>query len=346
LDAFFLLYWIYSFINWCVMVESIFVRDLYKDNKERLKFKLVCSENGLNRRITTSELHRPGLALSGFTDLFTWNRIQILGNTEMSYLKKLNDDELRQSIERFIEFDIPLVIITNNNDVPDDFVQAATRRAITIIKTPFSTTQFVHLLGDYLETIFAPTTSLHGSMVDVYGIGMLFTGRSGIGKSEIALDLIERGHRLVADDLVIVKRKAEDVLIGHGKVMKEHMMEIRGVGLVDIQQIFGIRGVRIQKRVEVVVNLVDWRADHNYERVGLDEHTMDILGVVIPKITLPINPGKNVTVIAETIAMNQLLKMFGHHSAKEFNERLKQRMKEKHASPLAKDRQYLEKDWE
>jgi len=328
------------------MNEFITVRTLLIENEVPLKLKLLCSENGLNRKITTSDLHRPGLALSGFVELFTSDRIQILGNTEIRYLSGLKDEQLKKSISRFIEFEIPAIIVTNNNPVPKFLIQAATKRYISIFSTPFTTTQFTHLLGEYLETKFAPTLSMHGSLVDVYGIGILLTGRSGIGKSEIALDLVERGHRLVADDLVIITRKAEDVLIGQGSEIAQFLLEIRGIGLIDVRRIFGIRGVRLQKRVEVEVKLVDWEKTKDYERTGLDDKTTKILDVSVPQILLPINPGKNITVISETIAMNHLLKTYGYHPPKEFNKRLKEYMKNKDIIPLDKDLEYLRKDWE
>ena len=286
------------------------------------------------------------MALSGFVELFTSDRIQILGNTEIKYLSGLSITELKKSIDRFIEFEIPAIIVTNDNPIPEHLVKAATKRYISIFSTPFSTTRATHLMGEYLETKFAPKISMHGSLVDVYGMGMLFTGRSGIGKSEIALDLIERGHRLVADDLVIITKTAEDVIIGRGREISEHVIEVRGVGLIDIRRIFGVRGVRLQKRVEVEVHLVDWEKNMEYERVGLDDQVIKILDVEIPQIVLPINPGKNITVIAETIAMNHLLKISGYHTPLEFNERLKDYMKKKDIVPLYKDRQYLKKDQE
>ncbi|HGY54093.1 MAG TPA: HPr kinase/phosphorylase [Caldithrix abyssi] len=328
------------------MEDFLTVRTLLSETQSQLKLKLVCSENGLNRKITTSELHRPGLALSGFVELFTHDRLQILGNTEIKYLSGLQPSALTRSIDRFIEFEIPAIIVTNNNPVPKQLIEAATRRYISIFSTPFSTTRLIHLLSEYLESKFAPRVSMHGSLVDVYGIGILFTGRSGIGKSEIALDLVERGHRLVADDLIIVTKKAEQVLIGSGREIAEHILEIRGIGLIDVRQMFGIRGVRMQKRVEVVVKLVDWDKNLDFERVGLEEKTTEILGVELPEITLAINPGKNITVIAETIAMNYLLRMYGYHTPKEFNKRLKKYMKEKDLVPIYKDRDYLEKDFE
>ena len=336
-----ILYYIYL-----PMTKSITIRTLLEDNKNRLKLKLICSVNGLNKKIFSGELNRPGLALSGYTGTFTYDRIQILGNTETSYLDGLSTEDLHKSIDKFMEFDIPVIIITSENKPPEYLVQAATRRYVPIIRTPYQTTVFTHLLSDYLQTCFAPRKSVHGSLVDVYGIGILFTGLSGIGKSEIALDLVERGHRLVADDLVVITRKSEDVLIGSGMENSEHMMEIRGIGLVDVKRMFGIRGVRMQKRIEVRVHLEDWDENKEYERIGLDDKKCDILGVKIPQVVLPINPGKNITVISETIAMNQILNTYGYHTAKEFNKRLIKEMNDKKISPLAKDRSNLEKDFE
>ncbi|MBN2424870.1 MAG: HPr kinase/phosphorylase [Calditrichaceae bacterium] len=328
------------------MNEYITVRTLLSENETDLKLKLVCSENGLNRKITTSEIHRPGLALSGFVELFTHDRVQILGNTEIRYLAALSSGALIRSIDRFMEFEIPAIIVTNNNPIPKPLIEAATRRYISIFSTPYSTTRLVHLLSEYLERKFAPTTSKHGSLVDVYGIGILFTGRSGIGKSEIALDLVERGHRLVADDLVVIRKEGESILIGCGREIGKHLLEIRGVGLIDVRRIFGIRGVRMQKRVEVEVHIVDWEKGKEYDRVGLEENMIKLLDVDLPQVILAINPGKNVTVIAETIAMNHLLKMYGHHTPREFNKRLKDYMKQKDIVPLDKDLDYIHRDYE
>jgi HPr kinase/phosphorylase len=328
------------------MTEFITVRNLLADNESLLKLKLLCSENGLNRKVTKSDIHRPGLALSGFVELFSSDRVQILGNTEIQYLSGLSDDELKKSINRFIDFEIPAIIVTDNNPVPQYLLQAAAKRYVSIIQTPFSTTRLVHLLGEYLEMKFAPTISRHGTLVDVYGIGILLSGRSGIGKSEIALDLVERGHRLVADDIVIITRKSGEILIGKGTEIAQFLLEIRGVGLIDLRKIFGIRGVRVQKRVEVEVQLVDWKKNAEYDRTGLVDKTTDILGIDIPQIVLPIHPGKNITVICETIAMNHLLKTAGYHAPKEFNVKLLDHIKNKNVVPLDKDRDYLMKDWE
>ncbi len=313
-------------------MQHITVSTFFKDNKDRLKLSLMSSENGFNRKINKSDTHRPGLALAGFVELFTYDRVQVLGNTEVRYLNSLSDDKLVQSIDRFIEFEIPILIVTNGNKLPKYLLQAATRRSISIFGTPMTTTQLMHLMSDYLDMKFAPKTSVHASLVDVYGIGLLVTGRSGIGKSEVALDLVERGHRLVADDVVLITRTAEDILIGKGREISEHHIELRGVGLVDVKKVFGIRGVRLQKRIEVEIRLHQWDTKKEWDRTGLDEETTKILEVDLPLVNLPINPGKNMTVICETIAMNQLLKMQGYYTAKEFNRRLKEHMRSKSAT--------------
>jgi len=317
--------------------EFISVKTFYRENKSRLKLTVASSQNGFNRKITKADIHRPGLALAGFVDLFTYDRVQILGNTEIRYLKSLDAKQRIKTIDRLIEFEIPCIVITNANEIPSHLTEAAKRRYITVFSTPLGTTNFVHLMSDYLDHKFAPQTSVHGSLVDVYGIGMLVTGKSGIGKSEVALDLVERGHRLVADDVVLITRTADDVLIGTGTEISQHHIELRGVGIVDVKKIFGIRGVRLRKRIEVEVHLVEWDSQKNYERTGLDQNMVTILDVTIPKIILPINPGKNMTVICETIAMSQLLKLHGYNTAQEFNRRLKEYIKTKKLPDLKTD---------
>jgi len=210
-------------------IEHITVGTFFKENKERLKLSLLSSENGFNRKITMGDIHRPGLALAGFVDLFSYDRVQLLGNTEIRYIKTLSEKQLIQSIDRVIEFEIPCFIISNSNKAPKYLLEAARRRSISIFGTPMTTTTLIHLMGDYLDMKFAPRTSTHGSLVDVYGIGLLVTGRSGIGKSEVALDLVERGHRLVADDVVIITRTAEDILIVKGVTFLNIILKYAGL---------------------------------------------------------------------------------------------------------------------
>ncbi|NOX38106.1 MAG: HPr kinase/phosphorylase [Calditrichaeota bacterium] len=331
-----------------MLKPKLTVGKLYKDTREKLRLHLMTTSTGFDRVITDSELHRPGLALAGFLDLFTYHRIQILGNTEIRYLNSLTPEQRRKSLERVLQYEIPCIVVTDRNKPPKELLEIATRRYICVFQTEFATTIFAHFLSDYLNNEFAPRTTVHGTLVDVYGIGLLFTGRSGIGKSEIALDLVERGHRLVADDIVIITKKAEEILMGEGREIAEHHLEIRGLGLIDVRSIFGIRAVRVHKRVEVEVQLVDFDPNADYDRTGLDEQKTNILGVEIPLVVLPINPGKNITVIAETIALNQLLKIYGHHTAQEFNRRLLEKMKRQEREHLMhlKMRDFLDKDFE
>ena len=307
-------------------MQSILVREVLEEYGERLGLELVAGDKGLDNQLVCSDVHRPGLALSGFVGLFTYDRAQVLGNSEVLYLAGLSPDTRRQVLETVYQFDLPCVIITDDNEVLSDLVELSDRRGIPLLKTSFSTTKLSHLLSYYLDDVFAPRTAIHGSLVDVYGIGLLFVGRSGIGKSEIALDLVERGHRLVADDVVLVSRKLQGILVGtSGETLRDHM-EIRGLGILNVRSLFGVRAVRYQKRIEVVVKLVEWDDSVVYDRVGLDEDWVAILDVETQQVTVPIYPGKNITVIAEAIALNYLLKIQGYHTAQEFNRRLVERM--------------------
>ncbi len=322
-------------------MSKIQVEEFYREMHERLSLRVVNSPRGLVRDILHKEIHRPGLALAGFIDLFTFDRVQILGNTEMGYLATLSPESARRSLERIFQFEIPCLIVTNSNPIPDEMPRLADLTGVTIFSTPLTTTECTHLLSDYLDQKFAPATVVHGSLVDVYGTGLLFTGRSGIGKSEVSLDLVERGHRLVSDDMVHLTRTAENILMGHGSEMFKHFMEIRGVGIIDIGKMFGVRGIRMRKRVETEVELVDWREDEDYERTGIEDQYKEYLGVRIPYVQLPIFPGKNITVIAETIALNLHLKVYGFHPAKEFSAALTHAMNSR-----ARIESYLEKDFE
>ncbi len=327
---------------------SLTVGTLYSENQKKLKIQLLNNKAGFGRTVTTPQLHRPGLALSGFLDLFTFDRIQIFGNTEIQYLASLSAGDRKESLQRVLDYEIPCIFITDNNKVPREMLPIADKRKICVFRSRYPTREFFYYLQDYLNNEFAPKTTIHGTLVDVYGIGVLFTGRSGIGKSEIALDLVERGHRLVADDVVIITKKAEEILMGEGRELAEHHLEIRGLGLIDTRSTFGIRAVRVHKRVEVEVQLVDFDQKTDYDRTGLDEQYTTILDVQIPLVVLPINPGKNITVIAETIALNQLLKIYGHHTPEEFNKKLIEKMKKQERKHLhnLKMRDFLDKDFE
>ena len=326
--------------------QSITVGFLFEANKDRLQLTSLTEELGFTKEIKDRNIHRPGLALAGYVQLFTYNRVQIFGNTEMRYLEQLTETERRKSLVTIFAFDIPCIFVTSNNTVDELFLKISVDHGITVFRTPFETTKLVYLLSDFLDDQFARQTVVHGSLVDVYGIGLLLIGRSGIGKSEIALDLLERGHRLVSDDVVMITRKGEGILMGSGTDLVKHFMEIRGLGLIDVRSMFGIRAIRFQKRVELVIELMEWRPDEEYTRTGLDDEEMSILDVKVPRVKLPIFPGKNVTVICEVISLNYLLKHYGYDAAKEFTKRLETVISEKtkHIGERAID--YFEHDFE
>ncbi len=302
--------------------KYITVGQFFDANHERFKLRKLNGENGFDNHIKDKNLHRPGLALAGYVELFTYDRVQIIGNTEVNYLNSLSPEQRSRAFSSLLEFKIPCIILTNDNKLEQGFLDAASAKGIPIFGTPFETTKIAYFVADFLDDQFAPQIVLHGSFVDVYGVGVLLMGRSGIGKSEIALDLVERGHRLVSDDVVNVTRKGEGILMGSGTELVKHFMEIRGLGLIDVRSMFGIRAIRFQKRVEVVVELEEWRPDEDYTRTGLDDKPVSILDVELPHVRLPIFPGKNVTVITEVIALNYLLKHYGYDAAKEFAKRL------------------------
>ncbi len=326
--------------------SSITIGFLFESNKKRLRLKALTEDIGFAKEIKDKNVHRPGLVLTGYVDLFRYDRIQIFGNTEMRYLEHLSLQQRQKTLNILFQFDIPCIVVTNDNPVDDTLLSLAREHQVPIFQSSFETTKFIYILSDFLDDQFSPQTVVHGSFVDVYGIGLLLTGRSGIGKSEIALDLVERGHRLVADDVVMITRKGEEILMGAGTDLVKHFMEIRGLGLIDVRSMFGIRAIRFQKRVELVVELMEWRPDEDYTRTGLDDAGISILDVQIPHVQLPIFPGKNVTVICEVIALNYLLKHYGYDAAKEFTKRLESVIteKSKHIGERAID--YFEHDFE
>lgn len=318
---------------------TLTVRDLLRLRSESLRLYVASQdEAGLDRVIEDSDVSTPGLALSGYTERFPAGRLQVLGETEISYLRSLKPEERREVVERFLAFDIPCLFVTKGQALPSELLEVAEGAGVPVLVSDLKTAEFFRRIKPFLDDQFAPHTTVHGSLADVYGVGLLFVGRSGIGKSECVLDLVERGHRLVADDVVHITRRGHDVLIGRGLELQRHHMEIRGIGIIDIRALFGIRAIRQQKRIEVMVRLVEWNDDQAYDRTGLIAEQTQILDVDLPEVTIPLNPGKNITVISEVIAMNHLLKYAGTDSAAAFNRNLMDIMR-----PI---REYLEEDYE
>lgn len=319
-------------------MAALTVEELFSGRGEALRLELLTETANLKRVIEEPSISSPGLVLAGFADRFPRGRIQVLGETEMIFLQSLDRDGLLGALTSFFGLEMPAVIVTKGLPVPPLLIEAAGSRGVPVFRSSLKTGEFYRRLQPYLEEQFAPSITLHGSLADVHGVGLLFMGRSGIGKSECVLDLVERGHRLVADDMVLVSRRGNDILIGRGHELQRHHMEIRGVGIIDIAMLFGVRAVRQQKRIELVVQLEEWNDKHFYDRTGLETDEVEILGVTIPRVTIPLNPGKNITVIAEVVAMNHLLKYTGINSALLFNQRLQDAMR-----PV---REYLEEDYE
>lgn len=309
-----------------VKKESITVEFFFKNVKDRFKLTLFTDESGFSRKISEQNLHRPGLALAGFVELFSYTRVQIFGNTENKYLHQLDKNSRMETLKKIFQFSIPCIILTDGNKPFQEMVDLANQFHIPVFGSTFTTTKLSYLISDFLDDQFAPRISVHGSFVDVYGVGMLFVGKSGIGKSEVALDLVERGHRLVADDVIIVTKKGENILMGSGTELVKHFMEVRGIGIIDVKSMFGVRAIRFQKRLEIIVELEIWDDKSYYTRTGLDEAFFNLLDIEVPYIKLPILPGKNITVISEVISLNYLLKHYGYDSAKVLQKRLEDRL--------------------
>jgi HPr kinase/phosphorylase len=321
-----------------MLKEPLTVERFLNRKRDSLALELLTDDRGLVRTLSRPDISSPGLVLTGFIERFPEDRIQVLGETEVAFLNSLDDDRRRAALELFLSFEFPVIFLTKGQLAPEPLLQIANERGVPVIRTALKTSDFYSRIKPFLEDYFAPVTTIHGSLADVYGVGLLFTGKSGIGKSEAVLDLVERGHRLVADDVVIASKRGSGVLLGRGHELQRHHMEIRGVGIIDIASLFGIRSIRQQKRIEVIVHLEAWDEDATYDRTGLDPQNVEILGIDIPRVVVPLNPGKNITVITEVVALNHLQKYAGTDSAALFNQRLRQ-----HLRGAA---EYLEEDYE
>lgn len=331
--------------------DSITVEFFYEQCKERFKLRKI-TDTPINpdKTITDKDIHRPGLALTGHFNLFTFHRVQIFGNNEIMYLAQLKAEVRYETLKKYFSYDVPCVIVTNDNIIPEELSMLAAESNTPLFITSHTTTKFSYFIADFLDDQFAVQAAIHGSFIDVYGVGLLFYGKSGIGKSEIALDLVERGHRLVADDIVMVLKKGESVLMGAGTSLSKNFMEIRGLGIIDVRSIFGIRAIRYQKRVEVIVELEDWEKTKAYERTGLDSKNISLLGIDVEHVNLPIFPGKNITVIAEVIALNYLCKHYGYNAAVKFQESLEAQIQnnsfKRKKNGLDRSIEYFEHDFE
>ncbi|PNZ87739.1 HPr kinase/phosphorylase [Staphylococcus pettenkoferi] len=289
---------------------------------ERFELKLVAGEQGLNKKIMNTDISRPGLEMAGYFSHYASDRIQLLGTTELSFYNLLPDEERQGRMRKLCRPETPAIIVTRDLEPPQELYQAAEELDTPLIMSSVATTQLMSRLTTFLEHELAKTTSIHGVLVDVYGVGVLITGDSGIGKSETALELIKRGHRLVADDNVEIREITKDELIGKPPKLIEHLLEIRGLGIINVMTLFGAGSILTEKRIRLNIHLENWHEDKLYDRVGLNEETLRILETEIKKKTIPVRPGRNVAVIIEVAAMNYRLNVMGINTAEEFNDRL------------------------
>jgi HPr kinase/phosphorylase len=298
------------------------VLDLLKlDLRENdaLNLRCIAGRPGLVRAITVAEINRPGLELSGFYDNFAFQRIQLFGRGENAYLAMLERENRSESVRELLRYEVPCCVFTHSLTPTAMFLSIAESTSCPVLTTDLSSGSFTTRVIRVLEDVFAPKKSIHGVLVEVFGIGVLITGASGVGKSEAALALVERGHRLVADDLVEISRVSGNILSGKGAGIVSHHMEIRGLGIINITHLFGVGAIRDKKQIQLVVELEEWDAQKNYDRVGSEEATVDILGVKVPNVLIPVKPGRNISIIIETAAMNERLKKMGYYSAREFS---------------------------
>ncbi|WP_433944979.1 HPr(Ser) kinase/phosphatase [Paenibacillus sp. SN-8-1] len=285
--------------------------------------EVLSGEQGLKRTITVDDLYRPGLELAGYFEYHPSERVQILGKTELAFYNMLPEKERRDRMEKLCLSPItPCIIITRGLDVPEEMVKIGEEKEIPVLRSNMATTILSSRITGFLERKLAPTATIHGVLVDVYGVGMLITGSSGIGKSETALELVKRGHRLIADDAVEIRQTSDNQLHGTAPELIRHLLEIRGVGIINVMTLFGAGAIRNNKRITLVVRLEAWQQEKQYDRLGLDEETTRIIDTDVPLATIPVRPGRNLAVIIEVAAMNFRLKRMGYNAALQFTTKL------------------------
>ncbi|GMO51115.1 MAG: HPr(Ser) kinase/phosphatase [Treponemataceae bacterium] len=294
--------------------------DLELSDQNSLYLRCLSGRKGLTNLITVPDLNRPGLALSGFYDSFAYQRVQLFGQGETIYLEKLIAEKQSQSFKILFSYSIPCCVFSHGLTPPSDFSVAADEKDCPILQTPLESTMFSSRLLRVFSNIFAPRRAMHGVLMEVFGVGIIITGDSGVGKSETALELIDRGHRLVADDIVELRCVNGNTILGRGSnKLINHHMEIRGLGIINVSQQHGVGAISEQKEVHLIIKLEEWDSEKIYDRLGTETMTIDLLGVKVPLIVIPVKPGRNLPIIIETAAKNERLKSMGYHSALDFN---------------------------
>ena len=310
-------------------MNTLPVQKLEQDREHHLELTLMAGRNGLKKKITHSQVQKMGLALTGFIQFINPERLQIIGNTEMAYFKTLTSEMQEKVIHQICSLPLSCLVITRGLEIPELLLREADEKEIPVFRTNLRSFDFIERVTKFLEEKLSSTSSLHGVLLDVYGVGLLILGKSGIGKSECALDLILRGHRLVADDMVHIQKRSPSSVIGSGFEVIQHHMEIRGLGIINIRSLFGVEAIREKKKIELVLELMEWDTHREYDRLGFEEEKFSILDVELPLLRIPVTPARNLTTIIEVAVRNHLLKVMGYDSALEFEKKLFRKMEER-----------------
>jgi len=304
------------------LVPQVTVGQFYTQHADALQLKLLAGAAGLQRVIKEGSVNRPGLALAGYHKYFAHNRVQVIGFSETSYLKSLSADLGRERIRALFKQHIPCIILARGIRPPKIIIEEAEAHEVAVFQSPLTTMRFINAATICLEIDFAPQATEHGSMVDIQGVGIMIRGKSGVGKSECVLSLLDRGHSLVADDITKIRCLEGRELIGTSSEITRFHMEVRGIGIINVANLFGVQGIRLEKRLDLIVTLAEWTPDLEIDRIGLDQDYYEILQIKIPHVTIPVRPGRDLATLVEVAAYDQKLRSMGQNSAMEFNERL------------------------
>ncbi|SCW37807.1 Hpr(Ser) kinase/phosphatase [Ruminococcaceae bacterium YRB3002] len=299
--------------------SSVFLSKIIKD----FDMEVVYDPGDIeSRRICVADCTRPGLQLAGYYDHFGPDRIQVIGNMEHAYLDNLTKKDRRASIDALFEKEIPAILITRNHEIHKELLESAKKYSTPVLRTSAATSDIITEVVAYLRSELAPRISMHGVLVEVNGEGILILGESGVGKSETALEIVKRGHRLIADDQVDIRKVSDTTLVGSAPEVIRHLIEIRGIGILDVKELYGVSSVKSQENIDFVINLERWDDNKTYDRLGLNDETTEILGLKIPSITIPVAPGRNLAIIVEVAAINFRMKKMGHNAARELVDRV------------------------
>ena len=306
------------------MIETVKDRVSISQLMRDLNLEVVYMPEKEEYFVESEDVNRTGLPLAGYFEYFPYERIQIIGKTEYTYFQNISKKEREEVLDKFFSYEIPVLIVTRGLEVDKDIIKKAKKYQRIVLSSKSNTTRFINRLSNYLDIKLAPHVTIHGFLVDVYGIGVLIKGESSIGKSETALELIQKGHRLVADDAVEIRKVDESRLVGQAPELLKHYMEIRGIGIIDVKSLYGVGAIKNQKAIDLVIELENWNQKKYYDRLGLDREYEEILGKEIEKLVIPVKPGRNTSMIIEVAAMNFRQKGMGIDAAKEFTEKLSQ----------------------